>query len=84
MTAQQMIDRSISHNEIVFGDGDDETARYLHARASETYPTWGERDGRECRLVEYVGTTDDGAEWRVHLWDLSSLLWDLDSDEGSS
>lgn len=59
MTAEQMIERSISHTEIVTAPYAQELAEAL-SRESEDSVDAGE-------VVEYWGTTDDGQEWRCHL-----------------
>lgn len=58
-TARDLIDRSISHDEITHGEYDAAAAAELSA-ASEN---GGTRNGR---VTEYWGVTD-GDEWRVHL-----------------
>lgn len=59
MNAEQAIDRSISHTEIVTVDHDAETIEYLtivcddHVDAGEVHEFWGIVEGR--------------GEWRVHV-----------------
>jgi hypothetical protein len=60
MTAQELIDRSISHNEITHAEFAADIAEEL-AAASENGGT------RNDSVTEYWGITESGDEWRVHL-----------------
>ena len=60
MTAQELIDQSISHNEITHAKFAADLAADL-AAASENGGT------RNDRVTEYWGVTDGRDEWRVHL-----------------
>lgn len=60
MTAQELIDRSISCNEIAHGEYDADIAATLSAAADYG----GRRNGSR---MEYWGVTDGGDEWCVHL-----------------
>ena len=57
--ALALIKRSISHNEIAHGKWDAETAAELASLAEDSVENGA--------VIEYWGTDDDGAEWRVHL-----------------
>ena len=59
MTAQDLIERSISHNEIAHSEYDAEIAEQLWI-LSENGGTWNDS------VIEYWGILD-GDEWRVHL-----------------
>jgi len=59
MTYDQAIDRSVSHNEIVFLDHDVTTMDQL-AAACEGCVVANES-------TEYWGAREDGEEWRVHV-----------------
>ena len=57
--AAELITRSISHTEIAHGKYDAETAAELAARSDDSVENGA--------VIEYWGSDDDGAEWRVHL-----------------
>lgn len=57
--ANSLIERSISHHEIVTVDYDATTAEDLTAACDDSVEANG--------ATEYWGTDDDGNEWRVHL-----------------
>ena len=59
MKAKELIKRSISHDEIAHGKYDAETAAELAALSDDSVENGA--------VIEYWGTDDDGAEWRVHL-----------------
>ena len=59
MKATKLIARSISHNEIAHGKWDAETAAELEALAEDSVENGA--------VIEYWGSDDEGAEWRVHL-----------------
>lgn len=58
MNAEQAIERSISHNEIVNLEYDADTAADLRSVCDDTV--------RGNEVTEYWGTKD-GSEWRVHM-----------------
>lgn len=60
MTAMDLIERSVSHTEIVSADWTAELAEELDLECEDSL------EASET-TVEYWGTTDDGGEWRVHL-----------------
>jgi hypothetical protein len=71
MTAEQMIERSISHSEIVTEERTLEAADALLAACEDyvvTCTSGYDADGEECdvHVVEYWGSRD-GVGWRVHL-----------------
>lgn len=57
--AEKLIQRSISHTEIVYAPYSAELAAELAAACEDS----ADAD----RAIEYWGTTEDGDEWRVHL-----------------
>lgn len=57
--ATDLIGRSISHNEIAHGKYDAETAWELKSLSDDSVENGD--------VIEYWGTDDDEAEWRVHL-----------------
>jgi hypothetical protein len=57
--AIELITRSISHDEIAHARHDAETAAELAALSDDSVENGA--------VIEYWGTDDDGAEWRVHL-----------------
>ena len=59
MTAEQAIQRSISHNEIVHIAHDSEAVEALTVRCDDHVEANEEH--------EFWGTDDDGNEWRVHV-----------------
>lgn len=62
MNAQQAIERSVRHNEIVTIDHDQADWDSLLA-ASDDMAQHAGPDG----VAEFWGTTDSGSEWRVHM-----------------
>jgi hypothetical protein len=63
MNADQAIERSISHNEIVTIEWDAETESQLSMESDDTTGWMTEGDIATC---EFWGG-DEGEEWRVHL-----------------
>lgn len=59
MTAQEAIERSISHNEIVHAEYDEDLATELQFACEDS--------AENGDVYEFWGTTDGGSEWRVHL-----------------
>jgi hypothetical protein len=59
MNAQEAIARSISHNEIVHAEYDEDMATDLELRADDSAVNGD--------TYEFWGQDDDGNEWRVHL-----------------
>jgi len=57
--ATELIERSISHTEIAHGKYDAETAAELASLSDDSV--------KNGAVIEYWGSDDDGAEWRVHL-----------------
>ena len=65
LTAKQAIARSVSHDEIVHVDGDNQMHLDLSAWCDDSVQTRGTEPGQS--LTEYWGTTDDDQDWRVHV-----------------
>lgn len=59
MEAQDLIERSVSHTEIARAAWSEELAAALLLESEDSVETE--------EVVEYWGTREDGAEWRVHL-----------------
>lgn len=59
-TADDLIARSVSHTEIVTAEWSEDLAEQLSAESDDSV------DASDT-VVEYWGTTESGAEWRVHL-----------------
>lgn len=59
MNAAQAIERSISHDEIVYIESSNDDLEHLLAECEESVDANG--------VWEFWGTTEDGDEWRVHV-----------------
>lgn len=64
MDAQQVIARSISHNETVKISADEATAELCETLSAESDS--GPQQGKEG-YVQYWGHDQDGNEWTVHV-----------------
>lgn len=75
--AQQAIDRSVSHREIVTVDYDAEAQSELEAASEDSVHT--------DDVTEYWGTTDDGDDWRVHMRDEErpTGYYEVDAGDGN-
>lgn len=65
LTAAQAIARSISHDETVTIDGDNQAHLDLLAESDKHVDCGRDQDG--VSHVEYWGKTDTGDTWRVHV-----------------
>lgn len=70
MTAEQAIARSISHTEIVTLGSASTPADNAEAVMADLFAACEDCVDTDPRSVkaEYWGTTEDGDEWRVHIW----------------
>lgn len=63
-TTAQLIAKSVARNTVVHVQGTPEMHDALTVECEDSVQTH-DQDGLD--LTEYWGTTDDGAEWRIHV-----------------
>lgn len=73
MTAEQAIERSISHNEIVTLDYSRDALSFLSSECDDSAEAHG--------ATEFWGTSEDGDDWRVHVRDCTDVVIEIMPDQ---